>query len=109
MNAGSNLEHESRRGPPTSTTHILDNGRVVNVELRRAYSAAAAPAAVREGSVPWSSEVYTSFYCLFYCLYTVLLTVFKLVPAPSDIMSAAPILKKSSNRLSSLNCLCVSP
>ena len=26
------------------------------------------------------------------------------VPAPSDIVSAAPILKKSSNRLSSLNC-----
>ena len=28
----------------------------------------------------------------------------KSVPAPSDIVSAAPILKKSSNRLSSLNC-----
>ena len=28
----------------------------------------------------------------------------KPVPAPSDIVSAAPILKKSSNRLSSLNC-----
>ena len=26
------------------------------------------------------------------------------VPAPSDIVSAAPILKKSSNRLSALNC-----
>ena len=29
----------------------------------------------------------------------------KPVPVPSDIVSAAPILKKSSNRLSSLNCL----
>ena len=29
----------------------------------------------------------------------------KPVPAPSDTVSAAPILKKSSNRLSSLNCL----
>ena len=28
----------------------------------------------------------------------------KPVPAPSNIVSAAPILKKSSNRLSSLNC-----
>ena len=28
----------------------------------------------------------------------------KPVPAPSDIVSAAPILKKSSNRLSALNC-----
>ena len=28
----------------------------------------------------------------------------KPVPVPSDIVSAAPILKKSSNRLSSLNC-----